>query len=190
MSALVKLLGSFAPGHGLDHEGKGYVFGRIDQRMKAALSVAYFKRAREAVYAIKGEVPADEYGWQLKAVLDAWRRGEYAFSLGSESFRYFIGEGLAELVTHLTGCTTAEALALVEARGVELLHVCLCLVYESMGEEDKKKLLSQENTRDMQQLVSTLLSRTNSSTNGSPSSKPTSAPTSPSPASILTSSPA
>lgn len=174
MSSLVKLLGTFAPGHPLEHGGKTYVFGRIDQAMKAALTVAYFKRARDAVYAIKGEVAPDEYDRQLKAALDSYRRGEYAFAPGGEAFGYFTSTGLDELTATLTGCTPGEAFALVKEKTVEVLHLCLCLVYECLNGEDKKKLLSQEGTPAMRQLVATLSPRT--TPDGSPSSTPTPPP--------------
>lgn len=191
MSVLVELLGSFSPGHVITHEGRDYVFGAIDQRKKAALTVAYFKRAREAVYAIKDEVEADDYDRQLGRVMDAYRRGQYDFP-GLEAFGYYVGPGIAEMVACLTGCRPAEAQALLEAMPVEVLHVVLCVVYASLGEQDKKKLASLEDSPAIRPLVELLQSaRTSSpipSTNGSASSPRTSAPASPVAASTSTSS--
>lgn len=179
MSMLVKLLGAFAPGHSLPHGGRDYVFGRIDQRMKAALTVAYFKRAREAVYLIKGEVEQDDYDRQLGRVMDAYRRGNLNFP-GMEAFAYFMGPGLAEMVQHLTGCKEADALTLLEGRPLEVLHLCLCIAYESMGEEDKKKLRSLEGTPAIRGLVALLQPNSPTpSANGSTSSPPSTAPASP-----------
>lgn len=188
MSALVRLLGVYAPGHALDHAGRSFTFGRIDNATKAALTVSYFKRAREAVYAMRDETPEDEYDRQLKSVLDSYRRGEFSFAAGSESFRYFGGHGLPDLVAVLTGCKPDEARSLVEARAVEVLHLCLCVVYESLGEEDKKKILATEQTTEGQLLVR-LLSATPGS-NGSNSPKPTARPNSSAPASVCETSPA
>jgi hypothetical protein len=184
---LVQLLASYAPGHVISHGGRDYEFKRIDKQTKAALTVAYFKRAREVVYSVKDELTADEYDRQLKAVFDDYRRGRYNFP-GMESFNYFIGAGIDELVMRLTACKEAEALSLLETRTVEVLQVCLCLAYESMSEEDKKKLQSQEGTAAGRALLE-ILSQT-TSTNGSPSPKPTRPPASPEAASPLASSPA
>ena len=190
MSALVKLLGSYAPGHVLSHGGRDFTFSRIDQATKAALTVAYFRRARETVYLIKGEVEADEYDRQLSHVLDAYRRGRFAFPDGESYAYYFSGEGLPELVRALTGCGPEEAVTLIDERTVEVLHVCLCVAYESMGGESKKKLLTLDDgrTRALADLLSTPTPATPTS-NGSPSGKPTSAPGSAARASDPTSSP-
>lgn len=188
MSMLVKLLGTFAPGHVLEHGGREFVFKAIDQKGKAALTVAYFKRAREAVYAIKDEVEEEEYDRQLGRVMEAYRRGQLDFP-GMEAFAYYMGAGLPEMVAFLTGCTPDEAVTLLKARSAETLHVVLCVMASSMGEVDKKKLASLEGTKGGRQLVELLLSSRTPSTNGSPCSKPTGQPASPEPASASATSP-
>lgn len=187
MSTLVALLSNYAPGHVISHAGRDFEFRRIDQQAKAALTVAYYRRARETVYQVKDELDANEYDRQLKAVFDDYRRGRYNFP-GMEAFAYFIGEGIAELVARLTGCGDAEAESLIDAKTVEVLQVCLCVVYESMRPEDKKKLLAQERTAAGKALLE-ILSQTPSS-NGSNCSKPTTPPASPGAASAPASSPA
>lgn len=156
MSTLAELLGTYAAGHTLSHEGTDFTFGRIDQAAKAALTVAYFRRARESVYALKGEVEPDEYDRQLARVTDAYRRGEYAFPQG-ESFRYYLGDGLAELVAQLTGRDPALCEALAQERSVEVLHVCLCVVMESFPGLKKTALARPESpqTQALRSLLST-----------------------------------
>lgn len=179
---LVDLLGSYAPGHVLSHEGLEYTFRRIDQATKAALTVAYFKRAREAVYAIKGEIEPAEYERQLSRVTDAYRRGEFSFPLG-ESYRWFLSEeGLPELVAHLTDCSPEQSETLCEERAAEVLHIVLCVVTES-SPQLKKTLLAQQDSPAMQALASLL------STNGSPPPSATAPPGSRKPTSVPTGSP-
>lgn len=188
MSILAQLLGTYAPGHVLTHEGSDFVFSRIDKAAKAALQIDYFKRAREAVYAIKGEVTAEEFDRQLSHVTDSYRRGLYAFPAG-ESYGYYLSpEGLPALVARLTGRTLADAEALVEERTVEVMHVCLCVVMESFPDLKKKALAMAPEDSPHLLALAKLLSPTTSS-NGSSSPKPTSAPRSPSWASGHTSTP-
>lgn len=144
MSQLAKILGTYAPGHGLDHGGKTYVFQRVSQAMKAALAAAYFKRCREAVYAMRGEVPDGEYDRQLTAVATRHSRGEYDFRFGSESFSFFMGGGgFCQLVAAVTGCTPDEAETLTEERDADVQHVVLCVVMESFPDLKKKLLLAE-----------------------------------------------
>lgn len=185
MPSLVELLGTYAPGHALEHGGVTFVFGRVDQAAKAALTVAYFRRAREAVYALRDEVTPEEYERQLSRVTDAYRRGEYAFPAG-ESYRYYLGEGLHELVAQLTGRPPAECGALCQERSVEALHVTLCVVMESFPELKKKALRAADGpqVRAMLELLSP-----DPTPPSTPSTGPTSPPGSPTGASTPSSSP-
>lgn len=146
MSQLARLLGVFAPGHVLEHEGKGYEFRRVDQATKARLEGLYFKRCREGVYALRDELSEQEFDRQLGRVTDAYNAGEYAFPMGA-SLGWFAGDGIAELVEVMTGCTRAEALALVDARWQETFHLVWCVLTESGslgGTSLKKRLLQNE----------------------------------------------
>lgn len=180
MANLAELLGAYAPGHELEYGGKTYAFGAIDKKTRAALEVAYFKRAREAVYALRGEVPDDEYDRQLSLVTAEYRQGLYGFP-GGQAGAYYLGAGLAELVARLAGCAPADAEALCEAMPAEVAHLCLCVVSSSFG-EFKKKLLQQERTPKLQALVRELTAGRNGSP-GSASVRSTTPPASPSGAS-------
>jgi hypothetical protein len=174
LSALVKILGAYAPGHSIDHKGKTITFGRVEKRTRAALTVAYFKRQREAVYATRGEVSDEEFDRALARVTDAYAQGQYDFPLGA-SYRYFVTAGMPELVAQLTGCDLADAEALVDERTIEVLHIVTCVLAES-NEPLKKTLLSLPDDDPQARTLISLLS----SSNGSPSPKPTTPPRSPS----------
>jgi hypothetical protein len=143
MSELAAILGAYAAGHGLEHGGKVYTFGRIDQARKAALTARYYRRAREAVYAMREEMSEAEYNRALDGCREEWRAGAYDFPMG-ESLGYFLGAGLAEFVEALTGCTAEEALALAAGRGTDATHLALCVVTESFPDLKKKLLLAEE----------------------------------------------
>lgn len=141
MSQLAKILGAYAPGHPLEHNGKTFTFNRVTQKVKAALELAYFKRKRETVYLIKEELSEQEYDRQLSHVTDAYSSGRYAFPMG-ESFAYFMGAGVAELVTHLTGCERTDAEQLIADRQLDVMHLCLCVTVESFPDLKKKLMTS------------------------------------------------
>lgn len=140
MSQLAALLGTYAVGHSLEHGGRTYTFKAIDQATKVALTKAYFKRAREAVYALAGEVPAEVYADQLSRVNDQYTRGDFDFPQGA-TFNFFLTAGLPQLVELLTG--EKDAADLVQQRQAEVTHLVLCVVLESFPDV-KKKLLHAE----------------------------------------------
>jgi hypothetical protein len=177
MSVLATILGTYAVGHTLTHDGEDYTFGRIDQAAKAALTAAYFKRAREAVYALRDELDDGEFDRALGRVTDAYRRGDFSFPRG-ETRGYYLGAGLPELVALLTGRPAAEAAALVEARTLEAFHVCLCVFFESFP-EDKKKALQTPDSPELAAVVDLL----KPAANGRANTKPSPPPPSPTPAS-------
>lgn len=142
MSQLARLLGSFAPGHVLEHAGKSYEFRRIDQAMKAKLEACFWKRCRESVYAQKADLSEEEFDRQLGRITDAYNAGEYGFPLG-KSLEWFVGNGIAKLVEVMTGCAPAEAEALVAERWQEVFHLCWCVMCQSEPAL-KKKLLAAE----------------------------------------------
>ena len=140
MSAMAKILGAFAPGHSIDHGGKTFTFARCDHATIAALESAYFKRARQTVYDMRGELTEEEYERALDRETDKYNQGRFAFPIG-ESFGYFLSPGgLPRLVEALCGCTPADARGLAQDRTVEVMHVCLCVVAESFP-DFKKKIL-------------------------------------------------
>lgn len=142
MSQLARLLGTFTCGHFLEHKGKGHEFRRVDQAMKAKLEGLFFKRCRETVYAIKDELSEQEFDRQLGRVTDSYNAGEMAFPLG-KSLEWFAGDGIAELVEVLSGCTKAEAEALASERWQETFHLVWCVLCES-SPALKKRLLQAE----------------------------------------------
>jgi hypothetical protein len=158
MSALAKILGTYAPGHSLSHAGKEYVFSRVSQKTKD----------------LRADLSEEQFDRHLSRVTDAYTRGQYGWPLG-ESFGYYLQAGLPELARHLTGCTQQEAEALCEERSVEVMHLCLCVIMESQPSL-KKTVLSQPDGPQAQALL-TLLSATAQS--DSPSSAPTRPPPSP-----------
>lgn len=174
MSALATLLGTFCVGHALEHGGKEYVFARVDKAKRVALEVAYYRRAREIVYALKDDLTEAQYERKLDRVTDAYMRGEYGFPNG-ESYRYYLGNGLPELVAQLTGCDVGDADDLCDARSLEVLHVVLCVVMESFPGLKKKALQSADGP-EMRALAEMLSAGPNS--NGSPSSRSTTPPAS------------
>lgn len=142
MSLLAKLLGAFAVGHSLEHGGSTFTFARVDQQTKVKLEAAYFKRARESVYAMREGLSEEEYDRALSRLTDRYTRGEMGFPLG-ESLVYFTTNGLAELVAAMTGRPLPDCERLVEERWQETFHLVWCVLCESF-EGLKKKLLSAE----------------------------------------------
>lgn len=130
MSALASILGTYAVGHTLDHDGKAFTFGRINQGVKGALAIAHYKRAREAVYLTRGEGTQEEYELQLKEATALYRAGKFDFP-EKEPMAYYMGPGLAELVAILTRTKIEDAARLVEEREVEVQHILLCIMAES-----------------------------------------------------------
>ena len=146
MSQLARLLGAFAPGHVLEHRGKNYEFHRVDQAMKARLEALYFKRCRETLYGVRSELSEQEFDRLLGRVTDSYSAGEMAFPMG-KSLEWFAGEGIAELVEVLAGCTASEALTLSSERWQEVFHLIWCVLCESSsvgGPALKKRLLQAE----------------------------------------------
>ena len=162
MSVLAQLLGTYEAGHTITQEGRDFTFGRIDQRVKAALGTAYFKRAREGVYILRGEIGDEEFDRQLSHITTAYRRGDYAFPRG-ETRGYYLGEGLAELTAILTGQPLAECEALVGDRTIEVFHICLCVMCESFPQE-KKLMLQVPDTPELLALMGLLRPTLNGST--------------------------
>jgi len=153
MSTLAQLLGAYAPGHSIEHNGKTFTFGRISQKVKAALEMAYFRRARETVYVMREELPEQDYDRQLSRVTDAYNAGRYAYPTG-ESFAYFINQGLVQFVSILTGQPTEDCEVLVDERMVEVMHIALCITTESFPSLKKTMLSSQKaNAIDLQPLL-------------------------------------
>lgn len=147
MSELAKILGTFGPGHELEHAGKVYTFAAIDQRKKATLTAAYYRRARESVYAMREDLGEDldeaEYRGELDRVADKYTAGDYDFPDG-DSLKYFLRPtGMPKLIEVLTGCTLAEAELLATQRDTEVSHIAVC-IFTSSFPEVKKKLLQAE----------------------------------------------
>lgn len=142
MSQLARLLGVFSVGHVLEHGGRSYEFRRVDQAMKTRLEGLFFKRCREGVYAQKDELTEGEFDRQLGRVTDAYNSGEYSFPVG-RSLEWFAGEGIAQLVEVMTGCTPAEAQSLCADRWQETFHLVWCVISES-SPALKKRLLQAE----------------------------------------------
>ena len=162
MSQLARLLGTFAPGHVLEHEGVPFTFGRIDQAMKVALESAYFRRAREAVYALKGELSEPEYLRALEHVTDRYTRGEMGFPLG-EALHYYTTAGLAELVGVMTGRPAADCAALVEDRQDDVFSIVWCVLAQS-SRALKKRLLAAESAPQTQAAMALLAALLGSTT--------------------------
>src|SRR5262245_54818847 len=154
MSILATLVGTYSIGHCLSHSGQDFVFARIDQAAKVALDTAYFKRAREAVYLLRGELADGDFDRQLGNVTAAYRRGDFAFPRG-ETRGYYLGAGLAELTAILTGRPLADCETLINERMIEVFHVCLCVMAESFPQE-KKLMLQAPDTPELLVLVQLL----------------------------------
>ena len=158
MSQLARLLGTFAPGHVLEHAGVEFTFARVSQAMKVTLESAYFRRAREAVYALKGELQEAEYVRALEHVTDRYTRGEMGFPLG-EALHYYTTAGLPHLVAVMTGRPAAECEDLVEERQEEVFSIVWCVLAES-SRALKKRMLAAESapqTQAAMALLATLL---------------------------------
>lgn len=131
MSQLSKILGAYAPGHKFTSGGKEYTFGPVTQQVKDQLAKLYFKRARESVYAMKGELEADDFRHLLDRVTDNWTKGRYNFP-SEDTFNFYLSpEGMPHLLSVLLSVPAEEAAKLLDTQAAELTHMTLCVVLES-----------------------------------------------------------
>lgn len=130
MSSVSDALGNHGAPVQFAHAGKIYTVSYITQQVKAQIERWLRRLAYEDLYALRGEMPPDQYRDALAAITSD--RARYTY-LG-EVYQRTIStpEGVIGLIAILFGCSDTEAVSLATERTLEVMEILKEVTLASM----------------------------------------------------------
>lgn len=138
MSELSKLLGTAAPPHQINHEGRVFTFHLLDQPRKSALEKRLYQQAREAVYVDRDHMTSEEYLLRLDKVREAYEANEYSWYGPRSQKSLSTAKGAMMLLETITGETEDDLTPLLLARAEEVKTLITTVLNESFKKVKSK----------------------------------------------------